>query len=456
MKEILASSSPTVNSLSQKDRRRALISSFLGSTVEYYDFVLYGAAAGLVFPALFFPETIGLALGSSLSFVVLLAGYISRPVGGVLFGHFGDKIGRKSVLVITLMVMGLVSVCIGLMPTYETIGIAAPILLVVLRIVQGLAVGGEWAGATLMAAEHADQGRQGFSASVAVAGGPAGSVLATLVLGLFAGLPDDAFFSWGWRIPFLLSAVLVIVGLYMRYRVTESPYFSEARRAGEIRTGVPILRVLRRYPLSSLYGILATAGPLFMQALLAVWLVPYVAAQGVVSRQEALYMLTFSSVLHIFAIPLFAWLSDRYGRRPVMLAGAGVSVALVFPMFALFNSGSYWLYALGFVVGNPIIQASMYGPIGAFLAEKFETLDRYTGVSVTFQLGSVLGAGTAPLIADWLFDLGDGGTNSIAWYFIGLIGVSALAVFLSKETLAHRKHRSTPNNRGSDSALAMS
>ncbi|EOM78541.1 MFS transporter [Rhodococcus rhodnii] len=442
MEDRSAVSPPAGSTVTPKESRRALVSSFLGSTVEYYDFLLYGAAAGLVFPVLFFPETMDPRLGATLSFVILLAGYISRPIGGILFGHFGDKVGRKSMLFITLMMMGIVSICIGLMPTYESIGIAAPLILVALRIVQGLAVGGEWAGATLMAAEHVKEGNRGLAASIAVTGGPTGSVLATLILGLFAGLPDEAFLSWGWRVPFLLSAALVVIGLYLRFRVTESPDFAAARAAGEVHTGVPIMRVIKNYPLTSLYGILAAAGPLFMQALLAVWVVPYVAAQGVVPRQDALYMLTFSSVLHIAAIPFFAWLSDRYGRRPVMLVGAAVSVSLVFPMFMLLNSGSYWLVALGFVVGNPIIQASMYGPIGAFLAEKFETQDRYTGVSLTFQVGSVLGAGTAPLMANWLFDLDNGGgTNNIAWYFIGLIAVSALAVYLSKETLVRTTAR---------------
>ncbi|WP_314426487.1 MFS transporter [uncultured Microbacterium sp.] len=426
----------------RKESRRALISSFLGSTVEYYDFLLYGAAAGLVFPVLFFPDTMDPALGAALSFVILLAGYVSRPIGGVLFGHFGDRIGRKSMLFITLMMMGTVSVCIGLMPTFDAIGVVAPLILVVLRIVQGLAVGGEWAGATLMAAEHVKEGSRGLAASIAVTGGPTGAVLATLVLGLFAGLPDEQFLSWGWRVPFLLSAVLVIIGLYLRYRVTESPDFLRARAAGEVHTGVPILRVLKKYPLSALFGILAAAGPLFMQALLAIWVVPYIAAQGVVPRQDALYMLTFSSFVHIFAIPFFAWLSDRFGRRPVMLTGAVISIALVFPMFALLNSGSYWLIALAFLVGNPIIQASMYGPIGAFLAEKFETQDRYTGVSLTFQLGSLLGAGTAPLMATWLFGLPNGGgTNNIAWYFIALIVLAGIAVLLSKETIRGKAAR---------------
>lgn len=419
----------------KKDQRRALVSSFLGSTVEYYDFLLYAAAAGLVFPKLFFSNEMDPALGTILSFVILLAGYISRPIGGILFGHFGDKFGRKNMLFITLMMMGIVSICIGLMPTYAAIGVAAPLILVLLRVIQGLAVGGEWAGATLMAAEHVTEKNRGFAASIAVTGGPTGSVLATLVLGLFAGLPEDAFLSWGWRVPFLMSAALVVIGLYLRYRVTESPDFVKAREAGDVHTGVPILRVLRKYPLSTLYGILAAAGPLFMQALLAVFMVPYVVSTGAVDRQTALMMLTASSFVHIFAIPFFAWLSDKFGRKPVMLVGAAVSVALVFPMFAMFNSGSYWLIALAFMVGNPIIQASMYGPIGAFLAEKFETEDRYTGVSLTFQMGSVLGAGTAPLLATLLVGLENGaGTTNIAWYFIGLIAVSALAVHLSKET----------------------
>jgi len=455
MEDSSAVTQPANASVSGTDSRRAVVSSFLGSTVEYYDFLLYGAAAGLVFPKLFFPESLGSGLGSTLSFVILLAGYVARPVGGILFGHFGDKLGRKNMLFITLMIMGLVSVCIGLMPTYESIGAAAPLILVGLRIIQGLAVGGEWAGATLMAAEHVKDKNRGLAASIAVTGGPTGSVLATLILGMFAGLPDEAFLSWGWRVPFLLSAALVVVGLYLRYRVTESPDFAQARAAGEMHTGVPIVRVLKRYPLSSLYGILAVAGSLFMQALLAVWVVPYVAAQGVVPRQDALYMLTFSSVLHIFAIPFFAWLSDRYGRRPVMLAGAAVSVLLVFPMFMLFNADSYWFVALGFVVGNPIVQASMYGPVGAFLAEKFDTQDRYTGVSLTFQLGSVIGAGTAPLMANWLFHLDNGGgTSNIAWYFIGLIAISALAVYLSKETLGHSARRTGCQQENSDGLVA--
>ncbi|NLT26184.1 MAG: MHS family MFS transporter [Microbacteriaceae bacterium] len=427
-----------------KESRRALISSFLGSTVEYYDFLLYAAAAGLVFPHLFFPAEMDPTLGTALSFVILLAGYLTRPIGGLLFGHFGDRFGRKNMLFITLMMMGVVSVAIGLLPTYSAIGIAAPLALVMLRVVQGLAVGGEWAGATLMAAEHVKEGRRGFAASIAVTGGPAGSVLSTLVLGLFAGLPTEQFLSWGWRVPFLLSAALVVIGLYLRLRVKESPDFARARAAGQVRTGIPLLRVLREYPLETLYGTLAVAGPLFLQALLVVWAVPFVVSTGAMERQAALMLLTLSSFFHVFAIPFFAWLSDKYGRKPVMLAGAVISIALVFPMFAMFQSGNGVLVALAFILGNPIMQASMYGPCGAFLAEKFGTDARYTGVSLTYQAGSVIGAGVAPLVATWLMAHENGlGTTNIAFYFIGLTLVSAVAVLLSKETGRRRAARAS-------------
>lgn len=424
---------------SKKEQRRVLISSFLGSTVEYYDFLLYGAAAGLVFPHLFFHESMDPVLGMLLSYVILFAGYLARPIGGLLFGHLGDRYGRKNVLFITLLIMGLVSVAIGLMPTYHTIGIAAPILLVVLRVVQGIAVGGEWAGAMLMASEHASEERRGFAASVAVAGGPAGSVLSTLILGLFAGLPEDQFLAWGWRIPFLLSVVLVIIGLYMRVKLTESPEFVEARKSGEVHTGVPLVRIFKEYPRQIIFSILTLAGPLFMQALMAVFVVPYVVEQGAVTRQQALMMLTFSALLHIFAIPFFASLSDRFGRLRVMLIGVVLSIALVFPMFALFDSGVPWMIAVGFLVGNPLIQASVYGPVGAFLAEKFETKDRYTGVSLTYQLGSVLGAGLAPIVSTWLVDVADGQSTYVSLYFVALMLIAGVAVVLAERAQKNRQ-----------------
>ncbi|CAM4052889.1 MFS transporter [Janibacter anophelis] len=422
-----------------RERRRAQSSSFIGSAVEYYDFLLYAAAAGLVFPDLFF-SGMDHGTGVLLSYLTLFTGYVSRPIGGLLFGHFGDKIGRKRMLVITLLVMGIVSMVIGLMPTAASIGIAAPILLGMLRLVQGLAVGGEWAGAMLMSGEHSTKESKGFGASLAMAGAPFGAVMATLVLGVTSALSGPAFTEWAWRIPFLLSAVVVAVGLYLRTRVSESPEFEAARKRGEVHTGLPLAVLFTQYRSTVILGSLAVMAPLFIQGLLAVFMVPYVVDSGAVSREAALYMLTLSNFVHIFTIPAFAALSDRLGRKPVMVAGAAFSAVAVWPMFMLFDSGNATLIALAFFVGNPLIQASMFGPVGAYLSELFEPTARYSGVSLTYQLGSLLGAGLAPLVAQRLVS-GPGDTASLAWYIGAAYVISAVAVVLSRSAAVRRAGR---------------
>lgn len=421
------------------ERRRAQSSSFIGSAVEYYDFLLYAAAAGLVFPDLFF-SGVDHSTGVLLSYLTLFTGYVSRPIGGLLFGHFGDKIGRKKMLVITLLVMGIVSMVIGLMPTAASIGLAAPILLAVLRLVQGLAVGGEWAGAMLMSGEHSSSGTKGFGASLAMAGAPFGAVMATLVLAVTSGLAGPAFVEWAWRIPFLLSAVVVAVGLYMRTRVSESPEFEAARKRGEVHTGLPVAVLFTQYRSTIVLGSLAVMAPLFIQGLLAVFMVPYVVDSGAVSRETALYMLTLSNFVHIFTISAFAALSDRIGRKQVMVGGAVFSAIAVWPMFMLFDSGNATLITIAFLVGNPLIQASMYGPVGAYLSELFEPTARYSGVSLTYQLGSLLGAGLAPLVAQRLVT-DSAGTSHLAWYIGGAYVISAVAVLLSRSAAARRTAR---------------
>ena len=425
--------------LKQKKResRRAVISSYLGSTVEYYDFLLYGSAASLVFPALFFSD-LDPGLGIILSFLTLATGYIARPIGGLLFGHFGDKYGRKQILFITLMVMGIVSILIGLLPTYQTIGIAAPIALLLLRILQGLAVGGEWAGATLMAMEHSGKKSKGLGASIAVSGGPSGAVLATLVLGGFSLMPEEQFMSWGWRIPFLLSALLVVIGLYLRHRVTESPDFEQAKAKEAQKsesTSVPIVELFRSSSKEIGLGTLSGIAPLFIQSLLATFALTYAVSIGH-SRSDALLMLTIANTLHIFTIPLMAAVSDRYGRRPVMLTGVFLGMILIWPMFELISHDNPWMMLLGFIIGNPIIQAVMYGPMGAFISEKFTTRTRYTGLSLTYQLTSLIGAGFTPIIAQALLEQAGGGTNThyIAMLFCVLCAVTGIGVYLSKET----------------------
>lgn len=433
------------------ERRRAVLSSFLGSTVEYYDFLLYAAAAGLVFPKLFFGN-LSPAMGTTISFVILLIGYISRPIGSMAFGHFGDKYGRKNVLVITLLTMGIVSVAIGLMPSADVLGVAAPILLVVLRTVQGIAVGGEWAGATLMAMEHSREGNKGFGASLAIAGGPAGAVLSTLVLSVFSTLSGDNFANpeqyfvtdWGWRVPFLFSAGIVVFGLYLRSRVTESPEFEAARQRGDVHTGVPLMKTLRDSPKELLTGSLAGMAGLFIQGLQASFMVPYIVAKTAesstpISRADGLMMVTIGSVIAIFVMPLLAFLSDRYGRRMVMVAGGVVSVVGLWVVIRMIDTGEPAQVWPALILMVCVVQPAQYGPIGAFLSEKFDAAHRYTGAGMTFQMASILGAGTAPLIANRLVSP-ETGLDPVAWYATLLFVVSSAAILASKETARPESH----------------
>lgn len=420
----------------RRARRRAMISSYLGTTVEFYDFLLYGTAAALVFPILFFPGTDPLT-GTLASFGTLAVGYLARPLGGIVFGHFGDRLGRKRMLVITLVVMGAVSFAIGLLPTYAQIGVWAPVLLVTLRLIQGVAVGGEWAGAALMSMEHAKPNTRGFAASIVASGGPSGAVLATLVLTPFSLLPEEQFLGWGWRVPFLLSAVLVVVGLIMRLQVTETPEFAAAlaRREHEPRQKAPLLTVFRHNPLRVLSGVAGGLAPLFMQSILATFVLTFAVTVGGAPRAEALWLVTVANAIHIVTIPAFAVLSDRVGRRPVMIVGAIAGIVLIWPLFALVGIGTWWSLLLAFIIGNPIVQATMYGPLGAWIGEKFAADVRYTGVAVTYQLATTIGAGLAPLIATALLAAAGGTDPSlIAWFFVGLCVISGLAYFFSRET----------------------
>ncbi|MGP3775813.1 MFS transporter [Streptomyces sp. SDT5-1] len=424
------------------ESRRIALSSFVGSAIEFYDFLLYGAAASLVFNELFFTDLNPLA-GTVAAFGTLAVGYVARPLGGIVFGHFGDRVGRKSMLVLTMTLMALASFAIGLLPTYDTIGIWAPLLLVACRLVQGIAVGGEWGGAALMAMEHASTERRGLMASFANMGGPAGAVLATAVFAAFSALPEDDFLAWGWRVPFLLSLLLMAIGLFIRMKVTESPVFAEARRRAErqateqkaAKQEAPLLTVLRRYRKNIVLSCLGGCAALVVQSLLATFMLTYATGVGF-ERSTVLLAQTVSSALHIFTIPAFAILSDRVGRRPVMITGALVTAAAAFPLFALVNSGSVALLFAAYIIGNPILQASMYGPMAAFVSEMFGTRARYTGASLGYQLASTLGAGTAPLIAGSLLAGAGGGTHSapVSLYVIAVCLVSAAAIALTRES----------------------
>lgn len=441
----VAAGPATVPHRDPKERRRAMASSFLGSTVEMYDFLLYAAAAGLVFPQMFFGNLTPL-MGTTISFAILLIGYIARPIGSIAFGHFGDKYGRKNVLVITLMIMGFVSITIGLLPSADHIGVIAPVLLVFLRLLQGVAIGGEWAGAALMSMEHATEKNKGFGASLAIAGGPAGMILSTLVLAIFAAISGDNFANpekyfvtdWGWRIPFLFSAAIVIIGLYLRSRVQESPEFEAARKAGKVQTGIPIVRLFKESPREIFIGAIAGMASLFLQGLQAAFLVPFIVdstadSANPVSRSSALMMMTVGSLGALFLMPYLAHLTDRFGRKRVMVLGGIVSVIGVWSVFRLIESGDPTQVWIGLVLFVAVVQPAQYGPIGAFISEKFSPELRYTGAGVTYQLATIIGSGTAPLVATRIANV-DTGLTPIAILVTVLFIISTIAIIVSKET----------------------
>lgn len=419
-----------------KNRRKAQISSFIGTTVEFYDFLLYGTASALVFPILFFPGADPL-MGTLASFGTLAVGYFARPLGGAIFGHFGDKVGRKTMLMITLFMMGAVSFAMGLMPTYDQIGIWAPILLITLRLIQGVAVGGEWAGAALLSMEHAKPKSKGFAGSIVASGGPMGAVLATLVFTPFSLLPEAAFLSWGWRVPFLLSVILIIVGFFMRKNVTETPEFKAAQERAKKNPPkqIPIVSVFFKNFPQVLSGILGGFAPLFMQSILATFFLTYAVNIEGYDRPTALWLVTIANAIHIFTIPAFAILSDKVGRKPVMLFGAFLGVVLIYPMFLLIGLHNNWALLLAFIIGNPLVQGMMYGPLAAWIGEKFDADVRYTGVAVTYQLSTTFGAGLAPLIATSLVAAA-GGTSPlyVIWFFIALSVISGGAYLFSRDS----------------------
>jgi MHS family shikimate/dehydroshikimate transporter-like MFS transporter len=372
----------------------------------------------------------GLALFAS--FGTMAAGYLARPLGGLIFGPIGDRAGRKTVLVTTLVLMGVASALIGLLPSYATIGAAAPVLLIVLRVVQGIAVGGEWGGSMLVALEHAPSHRRGFAASFANLGGPAGTVTATAVLGLFALLPDAAFYSWGWRIPFVISFGLVAVGLFVRLKIAETPVFEEMAEARAAKA-TPIRDVFTQYPKALTLTTLAGVAPYVTQGIFVVWSTAFVVGHGM-DRSLALNLHIVSSLGLMLSIALTARLSDRFGRRPVMLAGVVSGLILAFPLMALLATAEFWGVLLSILLAQTLIQGLIFGPFAAFTAEVFPTRIRYTGASLSYQTASTLGAGFTPMIAALLYNLsGHTSTTLITIFLMATLVLSGLAIWATRE-----------------------
>ena len=411
--------------------RRVAISSYLGNTIEFYDFILYGSAAAIFFGPLFFSD-LSPALGTLASFATLATGHVARPLGGLVFGHVGDRWGRKRVLVLTMVIMGLASGFIGLLPTYDQIGVAAPLLLVTMRLLQGFAVGGEWGGAVLLAAEHAPPNQRGLITAIGQAGQPSGGLLSTLALGAVTLLPEDQLMSWGWRVPFLISFVLLVIGLYVRVKVSESPLFDELQTE-HARTRMPLVGVLRR-PGALLRGIGVTLPPVTAATLIGTFAVSYAVGLGV-PRPTVLAALTAGWAAATVMCPVYGVLSDRWGRRPVYTAGAVAFALLGYPMFWAIGSGSTPLLFLAFIVAFGLVAVCMSAALGALLSEMFPTEMRYTGISASYQIGTLLG-GFTPLIAGALLALAGGGRN-VGWVaaFIVAFNVIALtAVWSNRES----------------------
>ncbi|MFI8191296.1 MFS transporter [Streptomyces sp. NPDC085946] len=424
--------SPTRLPADTRQLRRVALSGLLGTAVEFYDFLVYGTVAALVFGDLFFPRA-DPAVGTVAAFGTFAAGYLARPLGGIVFGHFGDRIGRKSMMLLTMLLMGCGSFLIGLLPTYDVIGVWAPVLLVALRVVQGVAIGGEWGGATLMVVEHAEhtQGaRRGLWSGFTQLGAPLGSVLSAGVVTLVSALPDEEFRSWGWRVPFLLSVVLLGVGLFVRLRVAESPLFTQAK--GEPPAGPPVVELLRR-PRPVLLAACVGIGAFTAQSLLTSFMISYAVDRGY-TRPQVLTAVTVASCVALAVLPAASALSDRAGRRPVVLAGAVASAALAFPVLALVDSGSPGLLVLALALGHGVAQSTMYGPLGALLTEMFGTRVRYTGASLGYQAATLVGAGLSPLVAGALLASTGGGGTPVALLLCAGAAVTAVTVWRLRET----------------------
>jgi metabolite-proton symporter len=410
---------------------RVVLASFIGTTIEWYDFFLYGTAAALLFNQLFFPELDPMA-GTMASFGTYAVGFFARPVGGIVFGHFGDRIGRKSMLVTTLMLMGMATFLMGVLPTYAQVGVAAPVLLVILRFIQGFGVGGEWGGAVLMAVEHGHDGRRGLYASWVQAGVPVGLLLATAVFTLFSLLPNEAFLSWGWRVPFLLGIALLGVGMFIRLQIFESPLFAKIRDEKQ-QSGVPFFEVLRRYPRNVLLAMGARFAENSCFYVFTVFVLTYATERLRVERVSLLNAVLIASAVEFLTIPVFGILSDRIGRRPVYLGGAAALAAFAFPFFWMVDTADTTVTCLAIVIGL-IVHAAMYAPQAAFFSELFGTEVRYTGASIGYQLASPLAGGLAPLISMALLQGSEGRPWAVAVYLIILSLITLVSVWLAAET----------------------
>ena len=410
---------------------RVVLASFIGTTIEWYDFFLYGMAAVYVLPKLYFPMETDF-LSNLTSFASFAIGFVMRPLGGIIFGHFGDRVGRKAMLVTTLVMMGLATFLIGALPTFETIGVAAPVMLITLRMVQGLGVGGEWGGAVLMAVEHGHSGKRGLYGSCVQMGVPAGLLLATLVFGIFESLPDEEFLAWGWRVPFLLGILLLAVGLFIRFQVFESPLFAQVQEKKDV-SRIPVVDVFRKYPRSVVLAMGARFAENACFYIFSIFVLTYCEKFLDIDRSLPLRGVSIAAAIQMIVIPLAGILSDRLGRRPVYIAGAVFVGLFAFPFFWMVETQvtmTIWLAIVLALTGHSL----MYGPQAAFFSELFGTRVRYSGASVGYQLASPIAGGIAPAIALALLEWSNGESWPVSVYLIATAVITLVSILLATET----------------------
>jgi metabolite-proton symporter len=413
--------------VARSQRRRAAIASTVGTTIEWYDFFLYNTAAALIFAQVFFPKASPVN-GILLSFTTQFVGFAARPIGAAIFGHYGDRLGRKGALVATLSLMGAATALMGVLPGYASIGIAAPILLTVLRIVQGIGVGGEWGGSVLMSMEWGTRKRHGFMASLPQLGVPIGLLLATLAVRVTSSATGDkAFLSWGWRIPFLVSVVLIGVGLYVRLQVHETPHFARVKQAQAV-VRRPVWDVLRTQPravFTSAFVRMAEQAPFY---LFTSFVLSYGTEHLKLSRGDLLNDILVAAALGLISVPLFGYLSDLFGRRLVYGVGIVAVGLYAFPYFGLLNTKTSGLVLLAIVL-SLLFHDIMYGPQAALISETFGTGVRYSGAGLGYQLASIIAGGPAPLIATAILAR-TGSSTGISWYIVGCAVISMIALVL--------------------------
>jgi metabolite-proton symporter len=411
--------------------RKVATASVIGSTLEWYDFFLYATASALVLGPVFFPNE-DPAIGTLLSFATFGVGFAARPIGSIIFGTIGDRLGRKPALVATLILMGISTALIGLVPGYDTIGVAAPILLVVLRLLQGLGAGAELAGATIFASEYAPRNRRGLFGSIATIGTYSGTVLSSVVFALFSLMPSDAFLAWGWRIPFLLSLVVVGVGMYIRLRLDETPEFKKVERSAQIAK-VPLVDVFRYEWRSVLLVIGIVAGAFTATYAYQTYSLSYMKTVLGITSSIGTLAVACAAFLAMFMVPLMGALSDRVGRRPVLITGCLISAAFAFPFFMLLNTGDDVLIILAMIGGIGIGVPVILGVQGVLLSELFSTKNRFTGFSVSREIGSIAFAGATPFVAASLVTAADGQSWPVSLYVIGACLITLVTALVMRE-----------------------